>query len=279
MSGKYYRHSGKFSLIGALSSLLVGLAGAFVLSWIYGYVMDWNPFVYVSLIAVVVYGFLLGGCVAVGLQMGKVRNTPVALLLTLVVALAGIYGGWVTWLLALNDGQALYYKPADILAVAQTLAENGVWSIFGNTPTASALHGFWLMEAFTILICALAACYFFMTGNAFCETCRRWLEPGETLGVFQVPASYQELKQGLELDRLEVLERLAPSPEGAAVFAELSAESCSQCKTLHLLTLRETTRAEDSEGKTSETSRAIFDRLVVGKGTLERIARQAALKG
>lgn len=278
MPGKSYRHSGKFSVIGALSTLLIGLVGAFILSWIYGFIMDWNPFVYVSLIAVVVYGFLLGGSVAIGLQWTKVRNTPVALLLTVVVALAGIYGAWVTWLFAVSDQQALFTAPDDVLAAAQTLAENGVWSIFGNTPTASALYGFWLMEAFIILVCALAVTYFFMAGNAFCEACQKWLEPAETLGVFQAPASYQELKQGLELERLDVLDRLKPLPEGSPVFAELSAESCGHCKAFHLLTLKETTRVVDSEGTTNETSKDIIDRLVVRRDTLQRIAARTSVQ-
>lgn len=279
MPGKYYRHSGKFSPIGAVGTLLMGLLGAFLLSWVYGYVMDWNPFVYISVMAVVIYGFLLGGSVAIGLQVGKVRNTPLALLLTLVVALAGIYGAWIVWIFAVSDQQLFLTAPADVLAAAQALAKTGVWSIFGSTPTESALHGFWLMEAFLILVCALAATYFFMTGNAFCETCQQWLEPGETLRVFQASESYGEIQRELELERLEVLDRLKPVSEGSDVFAELSAESCGQCKAFHLLTLKETTRTMDDEGKANDTCKDVMDRLVISQGTLERIARKDASQG
>lgn len=279
MPGKYYRHSGKFTLVGAVGTLLIGLLGAFLLSWVYGYVMDWNPFVYVSVMGVAVYGLLLGSCVAIGLQVGKVRNTPIALLLTLLVALAGIYGAWVAWLFALSDQEAFLTAPSDLLAAARALAQTGVWSIFGNTPTESALYGFWLTEAFLILVCALVATYFFMTGNAFCETCQQWLEPAETLKVFQAPESYREIQGELELERLDVLGRLQPVPEGSAVFAELSAESCGRCKALHLLTLKETTRTTDDEGKESDVSKDVFERLVISQATLDRIAVGGASQG
>ncbi len=259
-----------------MGTLLIGLFGAFLLSWIYGYVMDWNPFVYISVMAVVIYGFLLGGSVAIGLQVGKVRNTPLALLLTLVMALAGIYGAWIVWIFAVSDQQVFLTAPADVLAAAQALAKAGVWSIFGSTPTESALYGFWLMEGFLILVSALAATYFFMTGNAFCERCQQWLDPGVTLRVFQAPESYRELQSELELERLDVLDRLKPVPEGSTVFAELSAESCGQCKAFHLLTLKETTRTTDSEGKTDDVCKDVMDRLVISQATLERLASHDA---
>ena len=126
MHGNYYRLSGKFTPIGLVTALGVGLGGTAVASWLYGYVMAWIPLVYIMVLGVIGYGIGGGALVSLGLNLGKIRNRMVALAVGLVVSVFAVYAGWVTWLFAMTSQELFIWAPGPLFHGIVALGQEGV---------------------------------------------------------------------------------------------------------------------------------------------------------
>lgn len=271
MSGKYYRLSGKFSPIGLVIALAIGLVGVAVGSWIYGYVMAWIPIVYVCVLGVIGYGVGAAALIGFGLTTGKVRNMPVALGIGAIVGAFAVYAGWVTWLFAWSSQEYFVADPGVLFSIIQELAKEGVWSMSGGTPTGWGLYLFWIAEALIIFGACVFGAYTAMDSSPFCEACECWMEDEVALAVFATKPGFDSIKKGLELERLDTLKDLTPLHEVGVEFTVASAESCAQCSNYHLLSFKEKTITLDKDGEPQTKEVDLMKRLVVNQKMLDAV--------
>ena len=88
MNPSIYRHSGKIGYSPFLL-LLAGVPLLIVLSYIYAYVFIYNPFVYITFVAIGGYAFAVGCVIALLGKAGKCRNK-------LFLTVSGFFGGLLT---------------------------------------------------------------------------------------------------------------------------------------------------------------------------------------
>ena len=90
-----YRHSGKFGVHGPILAIVAAVALGWPLGIAYAYLIRWIPFIYVNFLATLGYGFVFGLMASVLLKMAKVRNNPVAWLVSLLwLASSHLYFAW-----------------------------------------------------------------------------------------------------------------------------------------------------------------------------------------
>jgi hypothetical protein len=70
----YYAHSGRFTLAGIIGGVLVGSIAAIVFAFVYGYLVQYNPFIYINALGSVFFGALIGMAAGKFLKSGKVAQ-------------------------------------------------------------------------------------------------------------------------------------------------------------------------------------------------------------
>jgi hypothetical protein len=143
---RYYRDSGAAPLFGTVLMMGCGIVAATVLSFIYGFVAYWNPFVYVTVVATGLFGLGVGIAVNVGATLGKVRNPLYARLVGVTMGLLSLYLCWAFYLYAVLKANPelcpivglqqaeFFFDPSQMYALIQWIGDNGMWSMFGGTP-------------------------------------------------------------------------------------------------------------------------------------------------
>ena len=279
MSSLYYKPSGKFSISGLVMAIGLGVAGMAIGSWVYGYLMAWIPFVYVLVFGVIGYAcagaFVAGG----GIAVGKIRNIPVALVIGTVVGAFAVYAAWVTWYYAWTSQQEFVYRPEKLLGVIQTLAVNGVWGMSGFTPTGWGLYLFWIVEALGIMAGTIFGAYTAVADTPFCEDCEVWLDDAQVIGAFENSPYVQEVQKGLEMERVDVLDKLVPIEQRDDSFLLASLECCGECNKFKLLSMKQVQITLDDDNKEQKQEDVLIGRLIVKDKVVDAVMSAGHLGG
>jgi hypothetical protein len=251
---RYYRSSGAVPFKGTLLMLLAGTVAAAVFSFIYALVNRYNPFIYVTFVATIVFAAAIGAGVHWGASAGAVRNRMFVRLVAVVLGLLGGYLAWVwfVWMFFGYDPDMILLDPLAMLHVMHFLGQNGVWSVRGHTPTGFVLYGVWLLEAAAIAF--LTAVTAVEELKPYCETCGRWCE--RLSGALVLSGRDRDaLRRDLEEERYAALdERVAPdiNPNDCV---HVTIHRCPDCVESNYLTAShvklETTK-EGAELKTND---------------------------
>jgi hypothetical protein len=264
----YYRHSGEFSAGGLVIALLAGLAVGLPCAWLYAWLIHWNPFIYIDIVASLGFGGIVGLAVESSLVSHKCRNVPLTALVAFVAILISYYASWAVWLHALR-GQptlTLLLHPAAMWQVILDVNEKGAWTLRGSVVNGIPLWIAWILEAGFIVGAAVVLALQAMQQATYCESCDRFakITPGVCYaGAGQAPPitdkaafkSYQkglkqqgaELKRHLENKDLAFLEQLGAVQLDAIAWYQLDLVSCPQCNMTN--TLRVVQLANKIEGK------------------------------
>ena len=231
---KFTPHPDAFGPVGialmALGAPIVGLS----LGAAYAAFQFYNPFIYVNVVALEITATFAG--IATGWLgvLGGTRRNLWLFLFGLLAGLAALYSSWIFFLKLLHDA-GWVIAPGAIRALADGLAEQGVWSIKDITPTGWQLKGVWAVEAFLLLLTTgLAATGRVMEGP-FCEGCRRSLYPPRLfprLGVIAQPAAFAATLGAGDLSPLLDLKMI---PMGSRDQTEIKLWKCGSCGRLHCL--------------------------------------------
>lgn len=92
-----YRHSGKFEPTTFPFALGLGLVGALGVGWLYQFLVDLIPFIYIRFILTAAFGAALGWLVGWGAQMGKCRNLMLVSVMAFSIAVVA-------------EGATMYYQ-------------------------------------------------------------------------------------------------------------------------------------------------------------------------
>ena len=276
-AGNYYRHSGKFGLLGLAYMLVFGAVGALVLGLVYAYADDYIPLVYFNLLLVVAYGCGVGACVHFGAKLGKVRNVPLLLLGGFVAGLMAEYSNWVWWVYAYSKQEVLVYMPADLWQVIQEVNEQGAWSVFGSTPTGVELWAYWGLEALVIVAGSTAIAWLTLSSLPFCEACGRWADSKDTVSPLDAVAEPQKFKAKLELKDYEAVKSLHKMPAGAMAYTEVVLQKCPSCNDSNFMTVQAVTVTLDKKGKANRRTANVLQNLILGPDAYRSI--KGALQG
>ncbi|TCN55333.1 hypothetical protein D0809_17600 [Flavobacterium circumlabens] len=194
---KYYKPSGKFSLIFILYLLLVSVTAFPVLGLLYAYCIWYIPFVYVNFFITLGFGFLIGFVVAlIVIKKGKVRNPVLGFVIGLTAAFFALYLHWAIWIdLVINAGESygsdrigitvsnieflqvfsLIFRPDLVLEYISQVNEYGTWGIRGATASGAFLWVVWSIE-FIIVIAISGFLSYLEAKKPFSESTNSWYE-------------------------------------------------------------------------------------------------------
>lgn len=249
---QYYRHSGVIGPMGPVYMTLFGLFGAAILATIYGYVIFYIPFVLLNFIIAFGYGLLVGMLVGAGVKLGKVRNPKLVLLFGAVFGVVAEYAGWIAWIFASTKQEILLVQPVDLFAAQQLLAENGVWSVSGWTPTGGMLYTIWAVEGLMIIGTSTLTAWGTINDVPFCERCKLWIEQKHTVAPLDAIADPDMFKSRIEQADFSGLTSLKLPAEAVESFSKIELLECPGCGQNHLLSIQSINMTEDSDGKVKQ---------------------------
>ncbi len=279
-SSGYYTHSGKFTLRGVVFSLVVGCAAAAGLAVVYGFLVQYNPFVYFNAIGCFFFAAIMGTIAGKFLHSGDVRNNTVALAIGLAVGTAGLYVSWAVWVYALAHRSeppldvgivTLLVNPPALWTLIGIINKTGAWTMAGSTVSGVVLWIIWLIEAVVILGVTAAMANSGINEQPFCERCERWCETSKNV-VRTKFAGSDEVKQQLTNHNFQFLEQLGAADRNAAQWLRIDLDSCGRCHMTNALTAK-SVRIEVKKGKASEKSTDVMSKLLISQGEHDDLRR------
>lgn len=281
---RYYRDSGAVPFGGTLLMLVCGIVTAVVLACVYAFLSYHNPFVYISFLGTAFFGLVTGGAVTFGSVLGKVRNPFFTRLVGLFVAAVALYCCWAFYLWALlldNSNLAmalglqnaqLSFDPARMASLIQLINKNGLWSMFGGTPTGLVLYALWAVEAIIIV-----GAIILVAGGSdapFCESCNDWTDETADLLALE-KTDFAELRNDLEAESYSKLNELNTGEHDPADCLCLTLHTCPKCEEANYLTIKHTKITIDKEGDEQKEETDVVNRLAIPVELVERLQTAA----
>ena len=293
--GLYYRHSGKFSIGGVFVAICIGLLVGLPCAWLYAYLIRWNPFVYINLLAAMGFGALIGFVVDSRLQSHKCRNVFITGLAVFVPVCFAYYLSWIVWLhiVTLVPIGALLQNPMDMWKLIGAVNEAGTWSVRGDVMKGIPLWAIWACEAACIIGFAVYIAVHSIRESSYCENCDRFAKltkgvcfvgagtapPVEDKAAFKnyrngLKSHAAELKQHLELKDFSYAEKLG-SPDAMAWYS-FDLASCPQCNmtnTLFVSQFQHTVQGKGKRAKEKNTERKVLRQLLLSSTEADSVRK------
>jgi len=279
VEGVYYQHSGKYSAGGLLTGTLIGLIVACVTAWLYAYLILYIPIAgYISFLFTAAFGGIVGFAMAKLLKGRQVRNTPVAVLATLVVTTAAFYFHWAVWVNAalrradIESSLDIALVPSFLFAMINEINATGAWTIRSWTPSGTALWVIWTLEAAIVYVLAVAVAVGEMNSDPYCENCHAWCPKTEAVLNVAAAPDQEEFKRRVEARDVRYLEQLGAMAQGAMAWEQIDLHTCPKCNSTNTLSVQHVTvKMEKNEAK-QETSESVA-KLVLGISEADAIRR------
>lgn len=171
-----YTFTGKIDLTRTLIAMVVAVLGGFAIGCSYGFLMDLNPFIILDFVILVLLVFgTIGLCFGL-VQLGKVRNKLIKIVLGLIVAVVSFY---VAWAYAVFPNLfAELFDVAEWLEEVTDYMEDNAFSIGKMTSSSSLLIDGVLLQIFYFieLLVFMIPVFAFLFGSRqyYCESCERF---------------------------------------------------------------------------------------------------------
>lgn len=248
-----YQHSGQMAPTAPVLVLAGGTIGGLVLAFMVSYVGDFLPWLGARLLLIAAY---LGGLsLANGflLRKGKVRNAGAAAVLGGLVGVITWYWSWVATVLFTTG--ALVLNPVGLYAVAQSMAENGIFQIKGEVIGTTVTNVLWLSELLLVNGWSTYNSFCQIRDTPFCEPCGLWLTEKMSLGPFAPPEDEHRFLINLNDGLVEPLLDL----QAAKVYPlwMLEVRECHGCHQMHVAKLVQVS-LDKEEKKKSKTLTPLF---------------------
>jgi hypothetical protein len=258
---------------------VAGTIIAFALSWVYGYLTNYNPFIYINFIATGGFAFLTGLAIWGGASWGKVRNGTLTFILGLGVGCLALYCGWATWMMALINQSAeepipfeAAFHPVVLWDLILVINKEGAWGIgsSGEPVTGVFLWILWGIEAIAIVGITAIFPTINVTSTPFCEDCDCWTEEREK-AAFLEPTEEDMLKGALEQGTFEVLTLLPAAPAENRDSLHIDLHTCPSCTSTNYLTVKRVTITQDSKGKDETNTNEFVQNLSIPHDVVEQV--------
>jgi uncharacterized membrane protein YvlD (DUF360 family) len=267
----YYEESGKVPPAGFIIALSIGILTALALSFVYAYAISYIPFIYLNFLLTGLFGVVIGAVVAMSAGFGKIRNRKVVIALAVVAALVACYMSWVLAVYLWLDSEVFIFNPSDLLTIIQVVAQEGVWSLKGATPTGAALYAIWGIEAAVIFGASFFGAIGAYSAEPFCENCNEWTKVVELTERLEEPEDFTAFLQGLEAKNYAVLTTLRNKKSSEPVKMKVDLLTCSSCSKVHYLRITLNVRGFDDNGKEEMKGTIIMDNLLIDQKTHQQL--------
>ncbi len=269
---RYYRSSGAVPVGGILFAFGLTLGAVVVLGFLYALLDFFNPIVYLTFLATIGYGVVVGKILKATLVSGKVRNRGVSIVLSVMLGLLAVYATWVSfiWILAQQEGENwLVFSTTDLIEIMGLISEQGLWELRGGLkPTGLALQAFWLVEALIIVGGIVAP--FLEAEVPYCEECSQWTHADVTNANFALPEDAEQLVRDLEDERYDALYRLGVTPSDPADCLKAVVFSCPGCDA-RWLTVNRIVITQNAKGEIQTQETALLRNLVLQKSEADAL--------
>jgi len=262
----YYKPSKKTPPLSFVVSGLGILIAGPIIGIIYALAIFYCPFIYINFFLTIGTGYAIGFVISKAVSIGKMRNPMWAGILALTGSFLVLYVHWVVWILAALEYQYLVLFPQDVWAVIVEFGANGVWEMFGSTPSGLLLYAIWLVEALIIFITALQL-PIEQTNKLFCEVCSRWVKNEEQSSRKLAFGEDENLitstiEAAMSGDVLQ-LNQLEEAPDGTHHYLKLETSSCKTCERINFMSLSNTTITFDDDGNAKVDSEPIIQHMLL----------------
>lgn len=239
----YYRHSGKVEPSGVILMAVLGVAGAVALSIPYGFGLVHVDIDKIHILLPLLYGFGVGAILALGARLGKIRNNAVTLVMSILVALIGLYSVWVAWAYAMSGKiwtqRVLLLEPDRLLVFLRAYLKTGTWIYFGgkddHATNGTTLLMLWIAEGVAIVGTAVITSVAISRVQPFCERCGMWITHHLKLPPL-VQSDPKELKRNLELRNYDPLLNAERAGIAQPHF-QVDLQGCQKCRQFAVMTV------------------------------------------
>ncbi|MGC4041754.1 MAG: hypothetical protein QM710_13455 [Flavobacterium sp.] len=226
---KYYKPSGKYSIMSLVYFVLSSLIILPLLGLLYAYAIWYIPFFYVNFLITIGFGFAVGIVMMYFVViLGKVRNRQMATILGALGGLVAMYFHWSVWAdLVINAGESygnsrigvtvsnanflqvfnLAKNPGLLFELIGEINKKGTWGFKGFPVSGIFLAIIWLLEAVVVIFFGMIP-----PRNAsqvpFCETNNAFFKDKKT-SELNLIGDKQQILNSLENDDLAHLESLS----------------------------------------------------------------------
>jgi hypothetical protein len=223
----------------------------------------------------------MGWVISAQIKSGKVRNLPLALLITLVAAGLMYVSSWEAWLYGLlgRGGQQVplmtfLTNPSATWDLLVAVNEKGAWSFKGSTPTGIVLDLLWLLEAGGLVGIPLGMTWQALHALPFCEACNKW---GTARDLVDVNAGDgAAVKRKLESRDFGALTAQGKAPVGSMHFWHVSFQGCADCDTTQTLCVDDIVMSVDKNGKMQMKKTKLVSRLMLAPEDTVAVATAVA---
>lgn len=278
---KVYRASGACPPIASLVVIAVPLLAS-LLGLLYGALMSWIPFIYLNFIIIAGFGLLLGTMSGHGLKKAHARNGTVGTICGLATGVAAMFFGWIGWLmvtlsLTTPEAVALAFSPQDFVETLSELAETGVWSVFGITPSGLFLKTLWGIEALGIVGLTTVLSHFEIL-TPYCENCQKWLTPDhESQPLLSLDEEEKaKLESSLEAQDYALFVGRERADALNPTWLSLHLTQCQSCRRISLLDIEEVVRETDDKGEEKLRQTKLYEHLLITPEVYARLKEVGA---
>ncbi len=279
----YHVRSGRVGPLAPLYVLFAGGAGVAVSAALYSVVIHYNPFVYFSFLATLIFGALIGLAASSAAQAGKSRSLPFNLFAALVLVAFALWASWLVWI-------ALTLERGGATASQLALADFAQWNTFfdwlaehyrtslsrhmgAGTPSdpasANQMLWQWGLEAALITVPALFSAWVGTGMRVYSESSGKWAEQALKIEVDGHDTAPEVLRASFEggdftqLERFVAVDASAPreSERWKSFELELIAEAADP--TLRVLNLDALDNHVDAKGKLKQSRQTVVERLLL----------------
>ncbi len=265
---KTYRASGACPPSVLLVQLVI-LFLASLLGLLYGALMAWIPFIYLNFIIIAGFGLLLGTMTGHALKKAHARNGTVGTICGLTTGLTAMFFGWMGWLmvtlpLSTPEVVDLALSPRDFVETVGELAETGVWSLFGITPSGLFLKALWAIETLGVVGLTTVLAHFEIL-TPYCEHCRRWLTPDYESQPLRSLSEDEKasLESSLEAEDYRLFEARELADTHSPTWLILRLTQCQGCCRIALLEIEEVVRDRDDKGEEKLRQTKLYEHLLI----------------
>jgi hypothetical protein len=223
-------------------------------------------------LATVFFGILIGMAVAHTAVFAKCRNPAFAALMGTVFGAAGLYFGWAVFIFALIQRygggggptlvDCLINPILDWNYVANFLAPNGWFTLFGGTPSGALLWAIWFAEAAIVVGASGFYAYTTIEAKVFCESCDGWCALKKDIARADGKKDLTLLPR-LQSGDLAAMNELPPPKAGAAEYFRLDHQLCEKCGNMGTYKIYEVTEQTNKDGKLETKEKELTGHLLL----------------
>jgi hypothetical protein len=260
-STAYYQPSGHFSPVGIAIMIGVSIVGCMISSLLYAFALHFfvQHIVLVTMYNII-YGMLVGLSGWFGVKFGKLRNAVIVYSLGVFVSLFGVYAAWVSWIYVLSNFNIFTLNPFRIYSVAMFLAEKGLWSVYGFTPTGWLIFVIWLIELLVIIGVTFFALHYIVS-LPYCESCDCWADKRLRKESLTAIKNLKQFK--VQLERGDMTELVGFVPVQAKECTDMVMLTCRNCLKTAFLDVWKVNIAKNADGEEKRQTKKVISNLVL----------------